>query len=149
MAKFKFRLATLRKLREAARDERRAELADAYQAEEVLLQQRYTLDSEIDQLRLNRRKAVEPGVVDVDNLLGKQRFELILLAQRAQLEQQRQQVAEEVARRRQLLIEADREVKVLDKLEEKQLDRHRQAEALTEIKQFDEIAGRRAAEASE
>ena len=32
MAKFKFRLATLLRLREAARDERRAQLAQAYRA---------------------------------------------------------------------------------------------------------------------
>ena len=36
MTKFKFRLATLLKLREAARDERRGQLAQAYQADEII-----------------------------------------------------------------------------------------------------------------
>ena len=37
MGKFKFRLATLLRLREATRDERRAELAQAYRADEIIL----------------------------------------------------------------------------------------------------------------
>ena len=42
MAEFKFRLESLMKLREADRQQRRAELAEAFQAESVLRQQPIT-----------------------------------------------------------------------------------------------------------
>ena len=38
------------------------------------------------------------------------------------------------------LVEADRQVRVLEKLRERQAAAHRQAEARLEIKQFDELA---------
>ena len=129
MAKFKFRLATLLKLREATRDERRAELAQAYQADSLLEKQQDRLRKELAGLLLQSRKVAEPGTVDVDQLLETQRYELVLRAQQSQLSAQRQTVAEEIERRRQVLVEADREVRVLEKLRQRQLQRHREEEA--------------------
>jgi flagellar export protein FliJ len=49
-------------------------------------------------------------------------------------------VTAEVDRRRQSLVEADREVKVLEKLREQQLARHNTEQAKREIKQLDAVA---------
>jgi flagellar export protein FliJ len=57
--------------------------------------------------------------------------------------QQRETVLGEVARRRELLVEADREVKILEKLREKQAQRRLQDDDLQEMKRLDEVAGQR------
>jgi len=109
MSKFKFRMATLLRLREATRDQRRLELAEAYRLDN-LLQERF--DHVMDQLHALRdecRRAAEPGTIDVDRLVEAQRYELALRAQQQQLQQQRDSVAAEIQRRRQVLIDASRD----------------------------------------
>jgi flagellar FliJ protein len=142
MAKFKFRLATLLRLRESARDERRAELAEAYRVDDLLRQRFDELSAELEAARQQCRRAAGPGTVDVDRLLEAQRYELTLRFQQGQLEQQRKAVAAEIERRRAALVEANREVRVLEKLRDNQSDRHRQEEGRREIKQLDEVAQR-------
>ena len=87
------------------------------------------------------RKAAGPGTVDVDKLANTQRFEILLRAQHKHLLEQRELVASEIERRRQRLVEANREVHVLEKLEERQIERHREEEARREAKLMDETAG--------
>ncbi len=146
MAKFLFRLATLLRLREAARDERRAQLARAYQADEIIEQQRTRVADERRELERQSRRASAPGRLDVDRLLESRRYELVLQSQDQQLAQQHQAVRTEVERRRQALVDANRQVRVLETLRQRQLDHHRQEENRQEIKQLDEMAGRRAAQ---
>lgn len=140
MAKFKFRLATLLRLREADRDERRGELAEAYQADEIMENQQKELEANLAELVLMCREAAGPGTVDVDRLVETQRFEILIRAQRQQLIEQRQEVAVEIERRRQNLVEANREVHVLEKLEQRQMQRHREEEGRREMKVMDEMA---------
>jgi len=144
MAGFKFRLATLLKLREATRDERRNRLAEAYEAERILQKQQDELTEDWKENRQRTREASEPGSIDVDDLLITHRHELILKGQQELIDQRKQQVAEEIERRRLTLVEADRQVRILEKLREKQLRRHRHEENKREMKQLDEIAQRRA-----
>jgi len=144
MAKFKFRLATLLRLRELARDERRAQLAQAYRAQEILEEQKRQLEQHLTELRLRTRLAAGPGEVDIDRLLEARRFEAVLLAQRQQVDQKQEAVGREVERRRQALVEANREVQVLENLRARQQERHRAVENRREIKSLDEIALQRA-----
>jgi flagellar export protein FliJ len=53
-------------------------------------------------------------------------------------------VGAEIERRREVLVEADRDVRVLEKLREKQTERHRYEENRREIRQLDEVAQLRA-----
>ncbi len=142
MPKFRYRLASLLKLREATRDERRAELAEAYQAETVLAQRRRELDDAIHENRKHLRQTAGPGQVDVDTLVGGHRHQLLLAAQRQLMDQQRQQLEAEIERRRERLVEADREVRALEKLRERQRDRFQYEEDRKEIKRLDEVAAR-------
>ena len=144
MAKFEFRLATLLRLREATRDERRTELAEAYRADNVLQEHLGHVGQELNWLQAQCRKAAGPGTVDVDRLVEAQRYEITLRARQGQLTQQREAVGAEIDRRRQALVGADREVRLLEKLREKQARRHREEENRQEIKQLDEVAGQRA-----
>jgi flagellar FliJ protein len=141
MTKFKFRLATLLRLREATRDERRTELAEAYRADNVLSEHLDRIGRELDWLQTQCRKAAGPGTVDLDRLVEAGRYELALRAQRSQLDQQREAVSAEIDRRREALLAADRDVRLLEKLRDKQARRHRHEENRQEIKQLDEVAG--------
>ena len=146
MAKFKFRLSTLLRLRQSARDERRTQLARAYQADEIVAQEEQRLEGDLSELENQSRVASQPGPLDVDELLETRRYELLLRAQQQHVCQQRQAVREEIEKRRRTLLEADRGVRVLESLQEKQLQRHRRNENRLEIKQLDEAAQRRSAQ---
>jgi flagellar FliJ protein len=146
MAKFKFRLATLRKIREAARDQRRAHLAEAYRADEILQQQSDQIEHALGELHEQCRQASGPGPVDVDRLTQAHLHELVLKAQEQHLGRQRAAVAAEIEVRREALVHANREVRILEKLEEKQAARHEQVENRRQIKQLDEAARRAAGE---
>lgn len=141
MARFQFRLATLLRIRESARDERRAQLAEAFLADQKLNEHRAELESQAEALRQGNGRP-GPGLLDVDRLLGAHRFQLLLMAQLQQVEVQSKKLAVEIEKRRQLLVAADREVRVLEKLRETWQARHHQEQQLQEMKQLDEVASR-------
>jgi len=141
MAKFKFRLATLLRLREAARDERRGHLAEALRAEELLNRRAAELDASVAELRSQINQQALSGTIDVEKLINSQRYGALLEAERVMLAQQASQVADEIENRRQALVAADREVHVLEKLRENQQRAHREHEERIEMKALDEIAG--------
>ena len=144
MPKFRFRLATFQKLREAVRDERQAALNEALQIDDLLAERQRETNRDIAAALSRARAGVGPGLVDVDMLIEVQRYDLALRGQLAQLQRQRQTLAGEIERRRAALVEANRDVRVLEKLHDKQLTRHREEESVRERKQLDEIAQQRA-----
>jgi flagellar export protein FliJ len=144
MARFKFRLATLLRLRELARDERRAQLAQAYRAQEILEERKRLLEQHLAELRRRTRLAAGPGEIDIDRLIEARRFEVVLLAERQQVDQKQEAVGQEVERRRQALVEANREVQVLENLRARQQERYRAEEHRRDVKSLDEIALQRA-----
>jgi len=141
MPPFHFRLRTLSRLLEAARDERRAELADALRIDDALRGQIAELEE--NRLMARRIQTLGAGPVDVDRLLEAQRYEATVIIEIRHVEGQRIRVAEEIERRRAALVEADRQVKVLEKLREKRREEHAAAESALEMKMLDEAAGRR------
>jgi flagellar export protein FliJ len=66
----------------------------------------------------------------------------VLLAQQATMLEQTRLLAAEVERRRVAVVEADRQVKVLEKLHERKLDEFRQDQQRAEFKVLDEVAAR-------
>ena len=144
MAKFAFRLATLLRLREATRDDRRAHLAEALRAQEILAERRQTLNDELRELQ-SRQRSGSFGHLNVDALIDAQRYTAVLQSQMKQADEQSAIVAAEIERRRQSLTLADRDVRVLERLRAKQVERHRQQQSLQEVKQLDEVAGHAAA----
>jgi flagellar export protein FliJ len=140
MSTFRFRLATLLRLRLAERDQRRAELAKAQQAESLLLTQIETIDSERRELAELARQLASPGEANVDALVRTHRHDLTLKTQARQLAGQLSQVRTELERRRQILVEADRGVRVLEKLRDRQQATHRNHEDSLERRDLDEQA---------
>ena len=142
MKPFRFRLEQVLKLRIRDRDARRGELAQAQQAAEVLRGQMNDLRVEIESIRARTVANTRPGLVNVDRLLNSHRFELLLKAQLGELQRRAVQIEAEVQRRRQRLVEADQQVKVLEQLREKQLAEDLRVRLRDEQKGFDELAGR-------
>jgi len=137
---FRFRLETLLRLRLAERDQRRAELANALRAEELLRGEERTLEDQQIEAAARSRQLKSPGAANVDALLEIHRYEAVLAAQRRLLKQQIAQVEVETERRRQALVEADRQLRVLEKLRERQADIWKKETEREAVKQFDELA---------
>ncbi len=140
MSTFRFRLTTSLRLRESARDERRARLAEALTAEAKLLARREQLAAEIHASEQVQRTSL--GEVDVDRLMARHRYEMVMKAEHHALGEQQATVAAEIEKRREALLFADREVRVLEKLREKQTERHALGEAAIASKEADELASR-------
>jgi len=140
--KFKFRLDSLLKIRENIRAERQAELSKANEAARIVEEQLQRVRTEIVRCGDLGREAMQQGRISVDYLLSLRRHEAYLLAQQGQAQNHLEQIRQEIERRRIALMEADRDVKVLEKLREKQKTKHLREEALAEVKRMDEIAGR-------
>ena len=142
---FRFRLQPLQKVRENIRQDRQTELAKALEAEAVVREKIESLIGEIAGTKEEGRKLAAKGQINVDFLVGLRRHEAYLLAQKAEAEQKLEQVLAEVERRRLAVVEADKEVKILEKLHEKLKDRHDSELTAKEIVDLDEIASQRAA----
>ncbi|MHB8969007.1 MAG: flagellar export protein FliJ [Pirellulaceae bacterium] len=143
MTQFRFRLESLLKLRIAERDRRREDLANAYRADQVLQQHQETLEQEIVETQQHAKQRSAPGTIHVDVLLNTHRYELVLGAQLQQIHGRRKLIAAEIERRRQALIEADRELRILEKLREKHASDFEFTQQKAEVRLMDEIALRR------
>jgi flagellar export protein FliJ len=143
MPKYKFRLETLRKLRQLRRDERRVALAEAFQAGELLDERQAELAAEQTELRALQRSATNGEFVDVNRLLEAQRYEVVLKAHNQEIANQRALLETETERRRQALVEAERDVRALDLLDERRRGEHRRQAHRAEHKQLDEVAAQR------
>jgi flagellar FliJ protein len=140
MSNFRFRLTSLLRLRESTRDERRARLAEALAAEAKLLARRDQLALEIHASEQTQRASL--GLVDIDRLMATHRYELVLKAEAHAIREQHALVEAEIEKRREALLAADRDVRILEKLREKQAERHAQSQAALQAGQMDELAAR-------
>jgi len=96
----------------------------------------------MDSLQNLRRAALEGATSNVNQLLETQRYHSVLRAQESTMQAQSSLLEAEVLRRREALVEANRQVGLLDKLEQRQLNAHRQQLQRAETKELDEIASR-------
>lgn len=144
MKPFQFRLEKLLRVRCELRDRLREELAMAIHAQRILEERLQQVESEIADQRSRRTETAQQRILQVERLIQSERYELVLTFQKQELHSQIQQVSDEMETRREALVEADREVKVLEKLREKQLAEHRLLEARDEQRQLDEMGTQRA-----
>ncbi len=140
MPKYQFRLETLKKLREARRDERRTALAEAYHAEQVLANNRRAIADEQNQLRDLQRAAAADHHPDINRMLEASRYDMVLRSNQQQLSQQEKLLAVETERRRLALVEADREVRTLEMLDDRHRREHDQRRRRQESRLLDEVA---------
>jgi flagellar FliJ protein len=139
MAKYRFRLETLLKLREARRDQQRTALAEAFRAEQVLANNRRALADERTKLREVQRSATADRYLNVNRLLEALRYEMVLRSNEQELSRQEKLLAVETERRRLALVEADREVRTLELLDKRHRKQHTQRQQRLESKLLDEV----------
>ena len=144
MRAFTFRLQTLQRLREQARDVAQRALAAAQEKQAVLEQQQASLQIDLQGLETHMRNTITKQHLDVDRAMDGHRHQLSLQARLAELDKAMLDARAQVERCRDKLIEADREVKILEKLHERQLAEHTRQLAQHEAKQLDEAATIRA-----
>jgi flagellar export protein FliJ len=101
------------------------------------------LAGEQAELRALQRSAAGGQFLDVNRLLEAQRYELVLKARGQEIANQRALLETETERRRQALVEADREVRAMDLLDERQRREHQRKARRAEHKQLDETAAQR------
>ena len=140
MSKYTFRLETLQKVRCERRDQLRTALADAFRAEQILTDHQAELAAEQYELLHQQRSAADGKYLDVNRLVEAQRYELVLKAREQELARQKGLLAAEIERRRLALVEADRDVRVLELLDQKNRREHDRQTQRAEIRELDEIA---------
>lgn len=144
MRAFKFRLQSLQRIREHARDAAKRELAGALQRQAECIERQTDLQYQLQGLEGHMRSAVKQTQLDVDRVMDGHRHQISLQMRLAELDEVISQAGQEVERCRLKLIDADREVKVLEKLHERQLADHNRQLVAAEAKQLDEAASLRA-----
>jgi flagellar protein FliJ len=137
---FRFRLAPVQRLRENVRDERRRELAEALEAERKIQERQRELEEEIDVTVSQRRQASGVGAVNVEDLANNRRYELTLQAMKRDLLSKLAMVQGEIERRRLTLVQADQQVRVLEKLAETQLNEFETSQGKMEDREIDGAA---------
>jgi flagellar FliJ protein len=142
MKQFKFRLQRVQKLRERLRERRRLSHAEA-----VAYERR--VESQIDQIeqvkaaeRADLVSKMTRSDLSVDQVIAARTYEGLLNTYRQQLDRQLDQVRQVVAARRRDLVDAERDVRILEKLEEKLQHRYDAALDSAERQLMDELAGR-------
>ena len=140
MASFQFRLEKVLTLREADRQQCRAELAEALQAERILESQDDEVNQELQIIRQSAQSAAGPGDINVSQLLDIHRYEMVLRTQLAEVVNRKELLIAEIGKRRERLVEADKQVRVLEKLRDRRLEAHLLKEQALETKIMDEIA---------
>jgi len=140
---FKFRLEPLIKIRKDTLQERQSELAQAYDARNILEGYLKEIERQLLEGTATAREMMQPGqAVNVDHLLGLRRQEMFLRANQDDLKQKAQIIDEEIERRRDAVIEANKELKIVEKLKEKRYEKYLAEEKRADTKEMDEIAGR-------
>jgi flagellar export protein FliJ len=140
MSKYRFHLETLRKLRVSHRDQMRARLAEAYQAEDVLAEQRMKVEAELADIKRDRGRVHVGEYMDVERLIASQRYELVLRSQSRSLVEKEALLQAETEKRRQAVVQADREVKSLNLLDDRRRAAYVRSQERQQAKELDEIA---------
>jgi flagellar export protein FliJ len=143
MPRFTFRLTAPLRIRQAARDEQRLLLSAALLAAREIERRQAAAQVEITDLHDRRRGAAGPGPVSAARLTQLSQYEVLLLGELAALAAQAAEAESRIDERRLALAEAEREVKQLEKLRERQSERHSFEEAAREARQLDALATQR------
>jgi flagellar export protein FliJ len=138
MAAYKFRLQSLLDLRKSIRDQRRVELAQAIAKRETVAAQQREVAEELQGLRGLHRSAASNSQLNVAHLAELQQYEQSLRCPLQVLTSELARWEEEIAIRQATLGAADREAKLLEKLDERHRHEHRQHAEREEAKQLSE-----------
>jgi flagellar export protein FliJ len=140
MTKYKVSLQAVENVRAVRRDQARAALAEAYQAERMLADKQAGVATEQVELLTLQRAVASAQHPDLGRLSEAQQYGLVLRSRQQELANQQALLGVEVERRRRALVEAERDVRALELLDKRQRFAHARDQRRAEAKQFDEVA---------
>jgi len=141
---FKFRLDPLIAIRDNRLKECQRELAQAYEARQILEKDLQEIDRQLEEGIVTVRSVIQPGLtVNLQSLIGFRRQEMFLRASQEELMEKIKMVDEEIEIRLAAVVEANKELKIIEKLKEKRYEKYLVEENKAEMKMMDEIAGSR------
>jgi len=120
MKSFRFRFAPILEWRCQQRDAAGADVGKAAEAIARVEAQVQQIDQQLQELRQHAGESMLGDSLTVDRMLHHGRYDLQLQAERQALQETRKKLDEELERRRQVLVEAETEVKRLEQLRERQ-----------------------------
>ncbi len=141
MPKFTFRLESMLRLQMAERDRRRVALAESLARAQQITERRDALSGEL--ATIDRTRLISRGVVELAKLAQAADYGELLRRDRADCERQLTALAEEIAARREELLAVDREVRMLERLREKQHAQFQSAAQQRTQGVMDEVAASR------
>jgi flagellar export protein FliJ len=139
--KFQFRFESILQLRRQTRDDAGIAVGQAVAAINRIDQQSQEIATKRDSLRTIGQQRV--GNLSVDSLLASGRYDLQLLAEYEALARTRQELVQELDRRKQILTAAEAEVKRFERLEAKDRQRFLAEQAKLEQAELDDASARR------
>lgn len=142
MARFEFRLKALLEVRAAERDAQRSQLAELLAAEERLRAHQATVAAELERALSAHGEAVARGHLDIDRLQAAQAFEQSLRNELLVLVRRQQDLDRLVSEQQELLVEAQRQVRVLEKLRDRQHQQYLAAQQSAQWRALDEAGAR-------
>jgi flagellar export protein FliJ len=137
---FRFRLEPLITIRDNTLKEKRGELAKAYEARRIVEEKQQELERELADNITAGRQRLQTGAINIEFLLGLRRHEAYLNAQIEVVRGHLRQIDEEIERRRNAVLEANKELNVIEKLKEKRHEKYQTEENRKETIRLDEIA---------
>ena len=143
---FTFRLEPLITIRDNELKERQSELAKAYEARQILEDALQEIDRQLTEGIAVARSLMQEGqTINVESLLSFRRQEMFLRSQQSDLMEKKEAIDQEIERRRALVVAANKELKIVEKLKERRYEKYLVEENKAETKNMDEIAGNRRA----
>jgi flagellar protein FliJ len=141
MAKrFKFRFETLLKIRRQREQEHQRIVAGRMQKINRVRQRINSIDDQIRSEEQAIRNAWQPGIIDLHQAMRHRHWLGRLHKGSLEAQNQLRYQEAELARERAELAEVCKHRKIIEKLKEKQWDRHRREEESAEAKEIDEMA---------
>lgn len=145
MRRYVFRFEKLLELRRKRRAELRERVAEAQRAVDIVNGELRTLDGEFQEIRRHARVLFSEGKFDVNRALELSRYEQMIQAAKVDLLAKLKLLEQELANRQSVLVDAEREVKALELLDERRRAQHLREERKAEVKRLDEMANLAAA----
>jgi flagellar FliJ protein len=140
---FTFRLEPLISIRDNVLKQKQAELAKAYEARRIIEETKSKIEKNIEDNLQSAREMQQSRQIDVKFLFATRQHEIFLFAQLEEIRRHIRMIEEEIEVRRNAVIEANKELKIIEKLKKKKHEKYLAEENRKETIQMDEIASRR------
>ena len=122
---FQFKLQAVQKVNEFKRDAEKQTLADLLAQQNALAAEEESLQKELADSQAEREKLMSSGTLDVAQLQAYYQFESHVKEKLEEIRQKQNALTQVIEGQRETVLQAEQEVKKLEKLEEKQREEYR------------------------